>query len=135
MYKFKSAQDMGIDVGAAVVASAHLSADVADMVADIVLMNDVFDDNRGVVLNSNMLNEAIANDETGLIDVTGDNKTEVAVEVVPAVTEQVVTPDTGEVFNQVTVPAVTAAIDANILAENIKLGVTILGVEGTYTGA
>ena len=30
--------------------------------------------------------------------------------------------------------AVTAAIDSNIAAGNIKSGVTILGVEGTYTG-
>lgn len=28
----------------------------------------------------------------------------------------------------------TAAIDENIVAGNIKSGVTILGVEGTYTG-
>ena len=34
----------------------------------------------------------------------------------------------------VTVKAVTATIDSNITAENIKSGVTILGVEGTYEG-
>ena len=34
----------------------------------------------------------------------------------------------------VTVNAVTSAIDDNIVAGNIKSGVTILGVEGTYTG-
>ena len=33
----------------------------------------------------------------------------------------------------VTVAAVTAAIDENIVAENIKDGVTILGVTGSYT--
>lgn len=44
-------------------------------------------------------------------------------------------PGTGKVgLASVTVPKVTAAIDANIIAENIKHGVTILGVEGTYTG-
>lgn len=37
-------------------------------------------------------------------------------------------------FSSFTVKAVTAAIDANIIAGNIKNGVTILGVEGTYTG-
>ena len=37
-------------------------------------------------------------------------------------------------FSSFTVKAVTAAIDANITAGNIKSGVTILGVEGTYTG-
>lgn len=39
-----------------------------------------------------------------------------------------------KVFGTVSVAAVTSAIDANITAENIKSGVTILGVEGTYTG-
>ena len=34
----------------------------------------------------------------------------------------------------VTVSAVTAAIDENIAAGNIKSGVTILGVAGTYSG-
>lgn len=33
-----------------------------------------------------------------------------------------------------TISAVTSAIDSNIRAENIKRGVTILGVEGTYDG-
>ena len=37
-------------------------------------------------------------------------------------------------FSSFTVKAVTAAIDDNIVAGNIKSGVTILGVEGTYTG-
>ena len=37
-------------------------------------------------------------------------------------------------FSSFTVKAVTAAIDANIIPGNIKSGVTILGVEGTYTG-
>ena len=37
-------------------------------------------------------------------------------------------------LSSVTISAVTAAIDENIVAGNIKNGVTILGVEGTYTG-
>lgn len=37
-------------------------------------------------------------------------------------------------FSSFTVKAVTAAIDENITAGNIKSGVTILGVEGTYDG-
>ena len=54
----------------------------------------------------------------------------------PSTTEQTITH--GSSYNglgTVTVKAVTAAIDANIVAGNIKNGVTILGVEGTYTGA
>ena len=37
-------------------------------------------------------------------------------------------------YNSVRVNAVTSSIDANIVAGNIKNGVTILGVQGTYTG-
>ena len=37
-------------------------------------------------------------------------------------------------LSKVTVAAVTADIDNNIVAENIKNGVTILGVTGSYTG-
>lgn len=54
--------------------------------------------------------------------------------VTPTTAEQIITPTTGNGLTSVTVAAVTSAIDANIIAENIKAGVTILGVEGTYTG-
>ena len=37
-------------------------------------------------------------------------------------------------LSKVTIAAVTAAIDENIVAGNIKNGVTILGVTGSYTG-
>ena len=37
-------------------------------------------------------------------------------------------------YGDITVKAVTASIDSNIKPENIKSGITILGVEGTYTG-
>ena len=55
--------------------------------------------------------------------------------VTPTTSKQNVTADSGKVLEKVTVNAVTAAIDENIVAGNIKSGVTILGVEGTYTGA
>ena len=49
----------------------------------------------------------------------------------PSVNEQVVTPDDGFLgMKQVTVNAVTSTIDNNIIPENIKKGVSILGVEG-----
>ena len=49
----------------------------------------------------------------------------------PSVNEQVVTPDAGFLgMKQVTVNGVTSTIDKNITPENIKKGVTILGVEG-----
>ena len=47
----------------------------------------------------------------------------------PSATEQEITPTAGKFLSKVTV-----AGDANLLPENIKSGVTIFGVVGTYTG-
>lgn len=55
--------------------------------------------------------------------------------VTPTTSQQTITADEGkDGLGTVTVSAVTAAIDENITAGNIKSGVTILGVEGTYSG-
>ena len=55
--------------------------------------------------------------------------------VTPTTSQQTITADEGkDGLGTVTVSAVTAAIDENITAANIKSGVTILGVEGTYSG-
>lgn len=55
--------------------------------------------------------------------------------ITPTTEDQKVSPSSSyDGFNKVTVKGVTAAIDENIVAGNIKSGVTILGVEGTYTG-
>lgn len=76
---------------------------------------------------------------------TGKNAiTKVTIKAAP-LESKTVTPSTDDVtveptgegkigLSSVTVEAVTAAIDANITAGNIKKGVTILGVEGTYEG-
>jgi len=56
--------------------------------------------------------------------------------VTPTTSAQTITP-TSPVngFTEVNVSAVTSAIDANIIAENIKSGVTILNVLGSYQGS
>ncbi|MBQ9898552.1 MAG: hypothetical protein IJM44_03745 [Ruminococcus sp.] len=73
-----------------------------------------------------------------------DGYSSVSVEVEPVLQDKTVTPTTSQQtitadegkdgLGTVTVSAVTAAIDENITAGNIKSGVTILGVEGTYDG-
>lgn len=56
--------------------------------------------------------------------------------VTPTTSKQTVQKTTSSYYGlgKVTVNAVTAAIDENIVAGNIKSGVTILGVTGSYTG-
>lgn len=51
----------------------------------------------------------------------------------PSTSQQLIEPSTGYAcFKNVTVNPVTSAIDSNIKPANIKKGVSILGVEGTY---
>lgn len=53
--------------------------------------------------------------------------------IVPLTDEVVVTADESfDGLSKVTVGAVTSSIDSNIISENIKSGVSILGVEGNY---
>ena len=61
-------------------------------------------------------------------DINNQNKT-----VDPSTSQQIITPDQGySGLGQVTVNAVTAAIDPDIQPENIKKDVNVLGVVGTY---
>lgn len=61
---------------------------------------------------------------------TLENKT-----VTPTTSQQTITAGSSyDGLGTVTVNAVTAAIDENIVAGNIKSGVTILGVTGSYAG-
>ena len=61
---------------------------------------------------------------------------EPAVTVTPSIYPNIVKPSEGyDVLSQVNIEGVTSAIDANILAENIKKNIEILGVTGTFEGA
>lgn len=53
-----------------------------------------------------------------------------SVDVIPSTEKQTILPSDKKYFDKVNVEAVTADIDSNIVPENIKLGATILGVEG-----
>lgn len=85
-----------------------------------------------------------ANDTYNASDDEADGYSKVVVNVSPVLQDKTVTPTTSQQtitadegkdgLGTVTVSAVTAAIDENITAGNIKSGVTILGVEGTYSG-
>ena len=53
--------------------------------------------------------------------------------VSPTVSQQIIEADNDyDGLNTVTISAVTASIDSKIIASNIKKGVSILGVDGTY---
>ena len=62
-----------------------------------------------------------------------EEKPEESFNVQPTTAEQTITPREGYTFSSGTVHAVTSAIDNNIQPENIKEGVSILGVAGTLS--
>lgn len=71
----------------------------------------------------------------GTVEVTVPTVNNTTLSVTPTTSSQSFTPSspyTG--YGTITVNAVTSSIDANIQAGNIKDGVSILGVTGTYTG-
>ena len=86
-------------------------------------------ENKGVVVGSKSVSEyasCIAEIQTGSSNL--QDKT-----INPDTVEKVVTCDNGyDGLHSVTVSAVDASIDANIVSNNIKKDVTILGVTGTY---
>ena len=86
-------------------------------------------------IDGNILPENIK-EGVNILGVAGSHKGEKPEEsfnVQPTTAEQTITPTEGSVFSGGTVKAVTSAIDSNIQPENIKEGVTILGVAGTLS--
>lgn len=71
-----------------------------------------------------------------ILDVTGTyGPTSQVKNATPSTKSQVIKPDEGiEFMSAVNLSAVTSSIDSDIQPTNIKNGITILGVEGTYTG-
>lgn len=96
-------------------------------------------DGKPIMVSAEVLEEAFENasaeDKAAFenvihFDVEGEEIT-----VTPTTSQQVKTPSKGHnAITKVTVNAVTSAIDENIMADNIKKGVTILGVTGSCNG-
>ena len=115
------------------VAFGGQTADVANAVTIVEVLNaiaNLFDGDNDAITNA----EAIENITAVASTIHPDTPTTQNVEVTPSTSVQDITADTGKVLGTVKVKAVTAAIDANIVAGNIKSGVTILGVTGSYEG-
>lgn len=101
----------------------------ASTVVDVLNeISKLFSGDDDATLNAEAINN-IAAVASALVPKPSQDKT-----VTPTTSEQTITADSGKVLGTVTVSAVTAAIDDNIVAGNIKDGVTILGVTGTYDG-
>lgn len=104
------------------VANANTSVDVLNAIADLLDGDDTATLNATAIAN-------IAAVASGLTPKQSQDKT-----ITPTTSDQSVTADEGKVLGTVTVKGVTAAIDANIVAGNIKKDVVILGVTGSYEG-
>ena len=72
--------------------------------------------------------------EVEAVDPSEYQKFEETAYVSPTTENQTITPEEGYVYNSIEVEAVNAEIDSNIIADNIKKDVTILGVTGEYEG-
>ena len=84
-----------------------------------------------VNITSNNIKEGVT--ILGVAGTLKEEKPEESFNVQPTTAEQTITPTAGSVFSGGTVHAVTSSIDSNIQPENIKEGVSILGVAGTLS--
>jgi hypothetical protein len=107
------------------------STDVLNANSEIAVLNGILA--LGSVDSSKFIPDAIKAiaDNFALIDPSPAVTLDTA-SVTPTTSAQTISPESGHAYKKIEVSAVTAAIDANIIAENIKSGVTILGVLGTY---
>lgn len=90
------------------------------------------------VLSSAEFNEAYSNADSDVQELIqaggGGGGTGVDLTVTPSTSTTTYTPSSGTYYKKVVAEGVTPSIDANIDPANIKEGVSILGVTGTYVG-
>ena len=91
---------------------------LAQVTINQVTVNDIPDD-------STIWNNIIDN----IPDLYKQSKT-----ISPTTSQQTILPDNNKILSQVTINAVTNSIDSYIQPENIKAGITILNITGTYEG-
>lgn len=106
----------------------------AQLASDISTITELKGQTRDVSLTSTSMTFSPQSGYNAitLIKVNANNKNRL---IVPSTDNKTYGIDSGYSGNgQITVTKVTASIDANIQAGNIKNGVTILGVTGNYTG-
>ena len=84
-------------------------------------------------VNSSTSQQTVTSSVNGLSSVTVEPYVLDSKTVDPSTSEQTVT-SSADGLSSVTVNAVTSSIDTNISSSNIKSGVTILGVTGTFDG-
>ena len=82
-------------------------------------------------VNSSTAEQIVTSDHDGLSSVTVNPYT-LDTKVVDPSTSQITVNSSADGLSSVTVNAVTSSIDSNIISSNIKNGVSILGVKGSY---
>lgn len=99
------------------------------------IIGDSLTDIKGAIIAKGVTPEGNITTYANAIGEIGGGATLVNLTVSPSTTSQTITPASGtNGYGTVTVNAVTAAIDSDIQAGNIKSGINILGVTGNYSG-
>ena len=102
--------------------------------ADLALIEQTQRAGKPTMISSADLNEGFSNAESDVKALVGFDVNGEEINITPSTEAQVITPSEGKnAITKATVAAVTAAIDANIVAENIKKDVTILGDRPTVS--